>query len=135
MISPLPQVGIRNANTRPISRSFGPFVMRGAISGLSRSLSLAKVTQKIVDGRVEEVETPLVTQGVIQPLGLRELELKPEGERSWQWYTIHATTDLVLQTEDVVGYNGERYRVMNTGGYSDYGFVKYEVVKSYGAAR
>ena len=70
--------------------------------------------------------------GVWQPLRDEQLQFKPEGQRSWSWYWIHAKAGtLNLQTQDKIIFQGKRYKVMSVKDYSLNGYIEYQVVLDY----
>ncbi len=126
------KLGIQSANTRSVQEAASALPnMRSTLSGWFRKLELTLVVKQTVDHQIVEVEKPLETQGVIQPLGKRELENKPEGQRAWQWFLLHTVSDLALKPDDVVGYRGARYRVMSSGAWQEYGYFGYELVQAF----
>ena len=72
--------------------------------------------------------------GFIQPFGPRELKIKPEGERAWNWQMLHTTPDVALKDDEEFTIKGLRYRVMSERNFSDYGYIAYELVQDYVAA-
>jgi hypothetical protein len=126
------QLGLHNAKDTPLSSQVkaGPDV-RNTMLGRFRPIELTKIVKSTVEFEVAEVEIPINTSGVVNPLSATKLSLKPEGERSWQWKEIWATTDLVLQTDDRIIYKGERYRIMSQLDWQENGFVAYEIVNDY----
>lgn len=81
----------------------------------------------------EMVETgnPLSFRGFWQPLTSRALMLKPEGQRSWTWFMLHADPAIVLNTDDVVIWRGKQTRIMARKDYANYGYVYYELVQDW----
>lgn len=69
--------------------------------------------------------------GVWQPFTPAQLKLKPQGQRDWSWFMLHAEPGLVLKDDDVVEYSGVQYRVMETNDYAAYGFNEYHLVEDY----
>ena len=106
--------------------------MSNTLNGWEVPLTLTKITQKIVDGDRITEEQIINFQGVFQPLKDEQLQFKPEGERSWSWYWIHAKAGtLNLQTQDKISFNGIKYKVMSVKDYSIYGYIEYEIVRDY----
>lgn len=106
--------------------------MAGTLSGWQAPLQLIRITQTMSEGDVEYSEELITFQGVWQPLKDEQLQFKPEGQRSWKWFWIHAVAGtLNLDTADKIVFNGERYKVMDKKDYSLNGFVEYHVVKDY----
>lgn len=102
------------------------------LDGWEVPLTLIKITQSITEGDVVTTETPISFMGVWQPLRDEQLQFKPEGQRSWSWYWIHAKAGtLNLQTQDKIKFQGKQYKVMNLKDYSLNGYIEYEVVLDY----
>jgi hypothetical protein len=80
---------------------------------------------------VTEVARSVATLASIQPLKVRELAIKPEGERRWKWLKIYALPDLILQPKDVVAVNGEKFRVMGVKDWAAKGYMYYEIVSDF----
>lgn len=126
---------IFNAATQTIDQSAGPTPnMRSTLAGWVRDLGLTRVDKTIVNFQTVETEVELPGRGVWQPLAATQLAIKPEGQRAWRWFMIHATTDLKLQTDDVIKRAGSPYRVMADAGWDDNGFKLYHVVNDYDAS-
>lgn len=106
--------------------------MANTLNGWEVPLTFIKITQSIVDGDVVKTETPINFMGVWQPLRDEELQFKPENQRSWSWYWIHAKSGSVdLQTQDKFIFKDKRYKVMSVKDYSLNGFIEYQVVRDY----
>ena len=106
--------------------------MANTLSGWQAPLQLVRITQTMSEGDVEYSEELITFQGVWQPLKDEQLQFKPEGQRSWSWFWIHAVAGtLNLNTADKIIFNGERYKVMDKKDYSLNGFVEYHVVRDY----
>ena len=106
--------------------------MANTLNGWEVPLSFIKITQSIVDGDVVKTETPINFMGVWQPLRDEELQFKPENQRSWSWYWVHAKSGTVeLQTQDKFLFKNKRYKVMAVKDYSLNGFIEYHVIRDY----
>ena len=102
------------------------------LTGWEVPLTLVKITQSIVEGDVVVTETPINFMGVWQPLRDDQLQFKPEGQRSWSWYWIHAKSGtLNLQTQDNIMFQGKRYKVMSVKDYSLNGYIEYQLILDY----
>ena len=106
--------------------------MSNTLNGWEVPLTLTKITQKIVDGDSVDTEEKINFQGVFQPLREDQLQSKPEGQRSWSWYWIHAKAGtLNLHTQDKIIFDGTKYKVMAVKDYSLYGYIEYQVILDY----
>ncbi len=100
-----------------------------ALTGWEVPLTLVRVYQDIVEGDLVTREEEIDFMGCWQPLKSEELQFKPEGQRSWSWYWIHARSGtLNLNTADKIIFNGKRYKVMAVKDYSLNGFIEYEII-------
>lgn len=106
--------------------------MAMTLSGWEVPLTLVKVIQDIVDGDAVFTEQEINFLGCFQPLKDEELQFKPEGQRSWSWYWIHAKAGtLNLQTADKIIFNNKRYKVMSVKDYSLNGFIEYQIIRDF----
>ena len=106
--------------------------MGTTLTGWEVPLTLVKVIQDIVDGDAVFTEQEINFLGCFQPLKDEELQFKPEGQRSWSWYWIHAKSGtLNLQTADKIIFNNKRYKVMSVKDYSLNGFIEYQIIRDF----
>lgn len=106
--------------------------MDTTLTGWEVPLILVKITQSIVEGDLVTTEKRIRFRGVWQPLKDEALELKPEGQRSWEWIWIHAkASELNLETADKVLFLGKRYKVMQKKDYGLNSFVEYQLCRDY----
>ena len=106
--------------------------MDTTLVGWEVPLTLIKITQQIVDGDLVTTEKTINFQGVWQPLRDEALELKPEGQRSWEWIWIHAkASQLNLETADKVLFKNKRYKVIQKKDYGLNSFVEYQLCRDY----
>jgi hypothetical protein len=64
----------------------------------------------------------------------QNLEMKPEGQRSWNRETLYADTKYNLNVDDIIYFeneDSERYRIMNKIDWSRFGFIQYEIMSDY----
>lgn len=106
--------------------------MSAAFDGWKIKLSLEKITQSIVDGFVQEAKQTLNVYGTWQPLSPEEIALKPDGQRSWDWYMLHIEGGAVLfKTNDRVKYNGKTYKIMAVKDYTLNNYSEQHVIADY----
>ena len=123
----------KNRNISNIIRSGMP-QMASTLLGWEVPLTLIRITQNVVDGDLQTTETQINFKGVWQPLKDELLELKPEGQRSWEWIWIHAQSgSLDLNTADKVLFNNKRYKVVEKKDYGLNSFVEYQLCRDYEA--
>lgn len=108
--------------------------MTAAFAGWSTRLSLAVIKQTVVDGFAKVTEEQFRFTGTVQPLDPEKVQLKPDGQRSWQWLQIHCIAGgLNLKTNDRIVYNERKYKVMAVLDYSLNNFVEYHCIEDYEA--
>ena len=106
--------------------------MDTTLVGWEMPLVLIRIKQNVIDGDLVTSEQTFKFQGVWQPLKDEALELKPEGQRSWEWIWIHAkATQLNLETADKVIFKDKRYKVMQKKDYGLNSFVEYQLCRDY----
>jgi hypothetical protein len=107
--------------------------MSGALNNWLQPMVFVKVSQSNQNFEVTETNNPVNFQGTWQPMSKEKLKILPEGQRSWKWFTVHSTTELPLKTNDKIRYQNVKYRIMDKGDYSLYGFFEYDLVDDYDA--
>ena len=106
--------------------------MDTTLQGWQVPLTLVKIVQNVIDGDLVVVEQLINFQCVWKPLKDEALELKPEGQRSWEWIWIHAvSSELNLETADKVIFRDKRYKVMQKKDYGLNSFVEYQLCRDY----
>ena len=92
--------------------------MSTTLTGWEIPLELEIIKQAINDGDAVKSVQKVQFMGVWQPMKTEDLQFLPEGQRSWDWYWIHAKSGtLNLQTQDKIIFNGRRYKVMKIKDY------------------
>lgn len=89
------------------------------------------VTKTVVNFQADEKSQDFSFMGTMQPLSYREIMIKPEGQRAWTWWWLHADPSLLLNVDDVVNYSGKNYRVMGLKPYDNYGYREYHLIEDY----
>ena len=126
---------ILNANTIPLNLNSGTLPdVSGALLNYFQPIIFETVVKTVVNFQVVETPTVYNFQGVWQPFTPEQLLIKPEGQRSWKWFTLHAQPSLVLNTDDVIKYNSVQYRVMSKMDWSLYGYLQYEIIEDFSGA-
>jgi hypothetical protein len=120
----------------PLNQISGMPQMYAAFQGWRSTITVETVTQRIINGLVQDTKTPVSFKGVIQPLKPQEIALKPEGQRSWEWLWIHCLRGpLNLLTNDKIIYNSKEYKVMAVKDYSLNNYIEYHLVADYAPGR
>lgn len=121
----------KNKSISSLAKSGMP-QMNTTLYGWEVPLTLVKIVQNVVEGDLQTTQTTINFKGVWQPLRDEALELKPEGQRSWEWIWIHAeASQLNLETADKVIFNNKRYKVMQKKDYGLNSFVEYHLCRDY----
>lgn len=123
---------IQNGSNVPLNQMQGSVPnVSGAMLDWFQQVTFMVVTKTTTAFQVVEAGAAIVFWGVVQPLTGRKLEIKPEGQRNWNWIWVHSQIQLPLTTDDVIQYLGIQYRVMGQKDYSLYGYYEYELVEDY----
>ena len=84
-----------------------------------------------MDGVVKETIRWVETSGCVQPGAGEKLDVKAEGERSWDSALLHTSPDFNVETGTIVVVKGVRYEVMVKNDFSANGFCRYELLQTY----
>lgn len=126
---------IANGKDVPLNVRTGTFPdVSGALTDWFQPMTFTLVTKAVTAFQAVETGVSVSFRGVLQPLKSRDLQLKPEGQRSWTWFMLHSDVALKLNTDDVVLYNGVQTRVMARQDYSLNGYMYYELVQDWTGA-
>jgi hypothetical protein len=102
------------------------------LSGWQSVITLVKITQTNTSGVITNNETEYSFKGTVQPLSTDQIQLKPEGQRSFEWLQVHCYAgDLDLATNDRVVYADRRYKVQGVRDYSLNGYIEYHLIQDY----
>ncbi len=125
-------IPIQNGNARNLTEISGDLPqMTDTLNGWQLIQGFARVTKLLVEGRVQETETTISFQGVIQNLRSRDLLIKTEGQRDFNWKMLHTKTDVEFNVDDIVNYNNIRYRIMMKKNWVEYGYYEYHLMQDY----
>lgn len=126
---------IKNGKDTPLNIKTGTFPDVGnAMQNWFQPMIFGIVSKETVGFQVIEQMQEISFKGVWQPLSARRLQLKPEGQRSWSWYWLHADPVLNLEVDSVIIYNSVQYRVMAKKNYSLNGYIEYELIEDFEGA-
>lgn len=102
-----------------------------SLRGWFKPIIIGIMTTVIQDGtpipKIEEI----ATSGILQPGDPEKLDIKAEGSRSWNNYTLHVLPGLNLNTFDVIKINDTVYTIMNSTDYADYGYTIFSLLEGY----
>lgn len=103
-----------------------------ALSNWQDALTIGKVVVTWDGGEKVETITSMSFTGTIQPLGAKQIALKPEGERAWKWLQIHVYSgSLDIDIDNKIYVDNEKYKVMAIFDYARNGFMEYHIVRDY----
>ena len=102
-----------------------------AVMGLLYPVIFEKIQTTLVDGRAQKVPIKIKTQASVQPFTAQMLKIKPEGQRNWSWFTIHALEDLILENNDRIKIDGVRYKIMEKSNWVRNHYVEYNAILDY----
>lgn len=123
---------IQNGKNQPINFQTGTVPdVSGAMNDYFQPMTFTVIEKQTVDFQLIEVPTAVTFRGVLQPFTERQLLLKPEGERAWTWFWLHAQPSLTLQVDDVVVWNGKQTRIASRKDYRLYGYVEYHLLQDW----
>ena len=123
-------MAIINAKDKPLTYTGLPQVGE-VLPSWFQPLVFDVVTKSLVDYEVQEVIRTVHTQGVRQPMNAQQLAIKPEGQRSWKWETIHCLPDVKLRVDDIIIFDGVKYRIMERWNWAEYGYLEYHICQAY----
>ena len=118
-----------NASNTPINASSGTVPnVNSALLNWFQSMTFETIAKNISGFQAAETGTKVSFMGVWQSLSGKQLLLKPEGQRGWSWWWLHADPSLHLEVDEIVIYLGKQYRVMSQKDYSLYGYMEYTLI-------
>lgn len=121
----------KNRSISSIAKSGMP-QMDTALYNWEVPLTLIKVVQSVVEGDLVTTETQINFKGVWQPLSAEQLNLLPEGQRSWENVWLHCkASQLNLETASKVIFNGKRYKITQKKDYGLNSYVEYMLIRDY----
>lgn len=123
---------LKNGKDTPLNQNSGTLPdVSTALKNWMQPMTFGLVTKVVENFQVKETMLNISFQGVWQPFSPKQLLLKPEGQRSWSWFWLHAETGLNLEPDQVVTYVNKQYRVMAKNDYNLYGYVEYHLIEDF----
>ena len=106
--------------------------MNDALNGWEVSIVADYIRQINSNNEIKNVTHTQRIAGVLQPLRPEDVELKPEGQRSWSWFMLHVKPHYrKLRVEQQIDIDKQPYKVMSVKDYQRYGYIEYHVIRSY----
>lgn len=123
----------KSAGSKSLKSISGVPQMTAGFCGWGSTLLLVKITQQILNGLVQDIAHQIPFHGVVQPLSVKQISLKPEGERAWTWLQIHvqASSPVKLDVNDRIMYNDRKYKIMARLDYSANGYIEHHCVEDF----
>lgn len=105
--------------------------MRQALRGWTKRINVELVTQTVVNHVPQESTTTITLDMNLQPMPTEAINRKPEGQRSWKWWSFFVKGDVYLEPDTIFIVDGKRFRVEKTHDWRSSGFTKGEAVEDY----
>jgi len=103
-----------------------------AVRGWTKRKTVKIITKATVNHKVTESTSNTTLNINVQPMPARQVDRKPEGERSWSWWSIIIRDpNVLLKTDDIVEVDGAGYRITKGNDWRRSGFTKYEAIQDY----
>lgn len=110
--------------------------LQGALDNWYQKVVISILTKSNIDFQLSETASSVEYMVVVQPFTTRQLIIKPEGQRAWNWYTIHVKgTDFEPCMDDVIFFDKKRYRIMQKFEWSQYGYTEIQAVEDFGVSK
>lgn len=123
---------INNAKDVPLNANSGTVPdMSDAITDWFQIMTFGVITKTVVAMEVSESVIDTTFRGIIQPLSGRQINMKPEGQRQWNWIMLHSDLTLKLEIDDIIIYLGKQYRIQNKKNYALYKYQYYELISDW----
>jgi hypothetical protein len=124
-------MGIINAKDKNLYETNDLPDVSGGVNMFLQSIKLGMITKKQIAGYTHEFVKYVYAKAVRQAFTTEQLILRPEGERSWKWYTLHMTPEFQLKTDDIIIIYDMRMRIMERLDYLEYGFIEYHAIEDF----
>lgn len=108
-------------------------IVKEAFADWTVSIQLVKITEQNIGGFLKRLSQTINFKGAIQPLSVEQVQLKPEGQRSFEWLQVHVFTGNAtnLNINDRIEYQGNPFKVMSKKDYSLNGYIEYHIMGDY----
>lgn len=127
---------IINGKDTPLSQRRGTVPdLSGSLKDKYQLVTFVNVSKSIEAFMAQEGRTNYDFWAVgPDPFSLRQLLLKPEGQRAWSWFIMIAEPGIVLGVDDVAEWNRKKTRVMALNDFSLNGFMEYHLAQDWEGA-
>lgn len=104
----------------------------GALRGWTQRRTVTLVTKAIENFQTVETTTSKKMLIHVQPMPAKQVDRKPEEQRSWKWWTIWLRDGgKSLNTDDIVVVDEKGYRIEKVKDWRPGGYTEYEAVEDY----
>ena len=121
---------IKSAGKQKLSENPALPSVAGVVETFLQTVLIGIISKTVVRGKTQEI-TSWRTVRLSRQAMPEALAIRKEGERSWRWHVFHTTADVLLNTDDVVLFQGNQYRIMEKEDWGQYGFLKYNAIEDY----
>jgi len=107
--------------------------MNSAVMAWAKSTRVFVAGKRIQDYKTYETYYEHVMKIFRVPSG-QALEMKPEGQRSWNRETLYTDNKFILDVDDIIYFedtDSEKFRITNKTDWTQFGFVQYDIVSDY----
>lgn len=125
-------IPITDAKDIPLDQITGslPNVSNALLDWL-QPLTFIMIVKSVVNFKLLESKTVYSFMGVVESITPTKLEMKPEGQRSWNYINIWTLPNVTLKIDDIFSYMGKEYRVERRNDWVQYGYSEFEAVENY----
>lgn len=100
-----------------------------ALSRFNTGQTFRVLKKEAIDFELSEtLKTEITFRGTMEPIPQQKLHIKPEGQRSWRWWTLWTTQNLNIDSV-IIDRAGIQFRVMSGTDWSAAGYYEYELTQ------
>lgn len=108
--------------------------MRNALKGWTKKIEAKIILKTIVDHLPVKESIDVVIKLNKQPVPSQRIERKPEGQRSWKWWSFiveYIEGGHELNIDDKVIIDDITYNIQSKAPWNESGFIKYEATEDF----
>lgn len=123
---------IFNANSLTLDKITGSLPnVSGALLDWFQPITFILIKKTTVNFKLVEERSNYTFMGVVESQTAQQLQMKPEGQRSWNYINVWALPNVALKVDEVFCYQEKEYRVLRKNDWSQYGYAEFECVEDY----
>jgi hypothetical protein len=124
-------IPISNGKDKPLSAQQGHVPnISGAMDCWFQNMTFTLVSKSVKNFSLVEVNTNIDFMGVVSPND-QPLDMKAHGQRKWDSFDCYTQPGVPLVPDDIILYQGTKYRVMHKFNFELYGYVLYKLEQDY----